>query len=109
MALAVGPQLKTIGKLSLEVKSAQSEGKSGADLIAQLVEQKNASAGASSVMIDELRGDVNVRTMHFNPDGTSVYHLPVKEIKARLRGGLPLGEQLVAASSGTVDWSSVTA
>ncbi|MFD2368266.1 flagellar assembly protein A [Pseudoduganella sp. GCM10020061] len=107
MALAVGPQLKAIGKLSLEVKSAQSEGKAGADLIAQLVEQKNASSGASSVEIGELRGDVMVRTMRFNPDGSSVYHLPVKEIKARLRGGQQLGERIASGSTGSVHWSTV--
>lgn len=109
MALAVGPQLKAIGKLSLEVKSAQAEAKSGADLIATLVEQQNASSAASSVQVDELRGEVAVRTMRFNPDGSSVYHLPVKEIKLRLRGGQQLGERIAAASSGAVHWSSVTA
>lgn len=108
MALAVGPQLKAIGKLSLEVKSAQAEGKSGADLVATLVERQNASAGASSVQIDELRGEVAVRTMRFNPDGSSVYHLPVKEIKQRLRGGHQLGDGIASGSTGAVQWSSVT-
>ncbi|HEY1043505.1 MAG TPA: flagellar assembly protein A [Telluria sp.] len=107
MALAVGSQLKAIGKLSLEVKSAQAEGKSGAQLIAQLMEQKNASSGTSSVEIGELRGDVTVRTMRFNPDGSSVYHLPVKEIKARLRNGQQLGEQIAVGSAGAICWSSV--
>ena len=106
MALAVGPQLKAIGKLSLEVKAAQTEGKSGADLIAQLVQQKNASAAESSVDIAELSGDVTVRTLHFNPDGSSVHHMPPKDIKARLREGQVNGERIFGGSVGAVQWSS---
>ncbi|HEU4851191.1 MAG TPA: flagellar assembly protein A [Telluria sp.] len=106
MATAVGPQLKAIGKLSLEVKAAQAEAKSGSDLVAQLVEQKNATAGASSVEIRELLGEVQVRTMRFNPDGSSVHHMPPKDIRARLLSGQVLGERIAGGSAGAVRWTT---
>ncbi|MGZ3184649.1 MAG: flagellar assembly protein A [Telluria sp.] len=109
MALAVGPQLKQIGKISLDVKAAQTECQSGRDLLAKLVEQKNSAAGASSVHLAMLTGEVVVRTLRFNPDGSSVYHLPPKDIKARLRSVSPGGERIFFGSSGSVEWSSAGA
>jgi hypothetical protein len=44
--------------------------------------------------------------MRFNPDGSSVYHLPVKEIKARLRGGQQLGERIASGRTGSVHWTT---
>jgi hypothetical protein len=80
MALAVGPQLKSIGKASLEVKAAQTEQESGVALLAQLEEQKHSAEGVSQVELQTLTGDVVVRVLKFNPDGSSVYHLAPKDI-----------------------------
>jgi len=106
MAAAVGPQLKAIGKISLEVKGAQTEAQAGRDLLNQLVEQKNSASGVSSVQVAKLTGDAVVRVLHFNPDGSSVYNLPSKDIKARVRGNAAAGQTIFAGSSGAVEWSS---
>ncbi|TFW28563.1 DUF342 domain-containing protein [Massilia arenosa] len=109
MALAVGPQLKAIGKVSLEVKDAQTERDAGNKLLAELVEHKNSAAGVSRVAVTSFSGDVTVRVLPFNPDGSSVYHLPPKDIKLRLRTVGAGGEVLYAGSNGPFTWSSAEA
>ena len=106
MATAVGPALKAIAKLSLDVKAAETEHQAGAALIAQLVQQRSDSAGVTSVEVAMLNGDTAVRLMPFQPDGSSTYDLPAKEIKTRLRGDASMGPLLVAAASGQLAWHS---
>ena len=106
MAAAVGPALKAIAKVSLDVKAAETEQQAAASLVAQLVQQRSDCAGQSEVMVAMLAGDTVLRSMKFNPDGTSLYDLPAKEIKSRLRAN-PIGsETLMSASSGTIAWRS---
>jgi hypothetical protein len=105
MALGVGPQLKAIGKLSLDIKAAETEQQAGQALIDKLVQQRSDSAQVSSVRIGTLRGDTQVRTLPFSPDGSSAYDLAPREIKARLRTAAVSG-LLFAGSSGTFDWTS---
>jgi hypothetical protein len=106
MALAVGPALKAIAKVSLDVKAAETELQAGQALLAQLVQQRSDSDGVSQVSIRMVQGDTVVRTMKFNPDGSSTFDIPAKEIKVRLRASAPAGEVIVALSGGQVDWVS---
>ena len=106
MALAVGPALKAIAKVSQDVKTAEAEQQAGEALVAQIQQQRLDSEGVSRVVVRMINGDTVVRTMPFHPDGSSTYDLPAKEIKTRLRGGAAGGELIFAGSQGAVDWVS---
>ncbi len=106
MALAVGPALKSIAKVSLEVKAAETEREAGEALVAQLLQQRSDSDGVSHVTVSLVQGDTVVRTMNFNPDGSSIYDLPPKDIKARLRARGADGKVIFAGSEGSVEWRS---
>jgi hypothetical protein len=106
MAVSVGPALKAIAKVSLDVKAAETEQQAGLALVAQLQQQRSDSAGVSEVRISMLNGDTTIRTMHFNPDGTSTYDLPPKDLKARVRNSRADGKLIFAGSQGSVAWSS---
>jgi hypothetical protein len=106
MALAVGPALKAIAKVSLDVKAAETEQQAGQALVAQLQQQRSESDGVSHVEVRMLNGDTIVRTMKFNPDGTSTYDMPAKDIKARLRSNAAGGELIFSGSQGAIDWVS---
>ena len=107
MALGVGPQLKAIGKVSVDARSAETEQQTGQALIDKLVQQRSDSNLVASVKIGALRGDTQVRTLPFNPDGSSAYDLAPREIKARLRTAA-LSQLLYTGSSGAFDWTSTT-
>ena len=106
MALAVGPALKAIAKVSLEVKAAETEHQAGQALVAQLMQQRSDSDGISQVTVRMVQGDTLVRTMAFNPDGSSTYDLPPKDIKARLRSSAAGGAMIFSGSQGTINWVS---
>jgi hypothetical protein len=106
MALAVGPALKAIAKVSLDVKAAETERDAGQALLAQLLQQRSESEGISQVTVSSVQGDTVVRTMPFNPDGSSTFDLPPKDIKARLRARSVPGEMIFSGSAGTVSWIS---
>ncbi|HEY0061293.1 MAG TPA: flagellar assembly protein A [Telluria sp.] len=104
MASAVGPALKSIARVSLEVKAAEVEQQAAADLVAQLQRQRIDNAGMSSVKVSMVEGDVTVRALTFNPDGTSLYDLPAKEIKPRLRSHSDAAAPILSVDSGQIDW-----
>lgn len=103
MALAVGPSLKEVGKAQLAMKAAQDEQQTGLALVAQL-EQQRDSAGASRVLIKALQGETQVRILKFNPDGSSTYDLPPRDIRQRLRSHA--GTRLFSAAAGSFAWDS---
>jgi len=105
MAIGVGPQLKAIGKLSLDIKAAETEQQAGQALVDKLVQQRSDSALVSSVKIGTLRGETHVRTLPFSPDGSSAYDLAPRDIKTRLRTAA-VSTSLFTGSSGTFDWTS---
>jgi hypothetical protein len=105
MAVAVGPQLKAIGKISLDAKAAETEQQAGQALIDKLVQQRSDSNLVSSVSIDALRGDTQVRALPFSPDGSSAYDLHPRDIKARLRTAA-LSHLLFTGASGEFRWTS---
>lgn len=105
MALAVGPQLKAIGKVSLDIKTAETEQQAGQALIDKLAQQRTDSAQVASVSIGMLRGETQVRALPFNPDGSSAYDLAPRDIKARLRTAA-LSTLIHAGNSGAFAWTS---
>ncbi|MFP5392225.1 MAG: flagellar assembly protein A [Gammaproteobacteria bacterium] len=109
MAVTVGPALKAIAKVSLDVKAAETEQQAGEQLIAQLVQQRSESAGTNSVRIGELLGETSVCAMKFQPDGSSPFDLPARDIKLRVRADPGASHQIAAASSGAIEWSSEAA
>jgi uncharacterized protein len=104
MAQAVGPTLKEIGKLSEALKAVEADVKFGRELIEKLERQRD-EAGASEVNIGLIDGDMSVRVIHFHPDGSSTYDLPVRDIKARLRD-TENTELLFNGGSGSFSWHS---
>ena len=106
MAQAAGPALKAIAKVSLDVKAAETEQQAASALVAQLVQQRSDSAGQSEVIVGMLSGDTLLRSMKFNPDGSSLYDLPSKEIKSRLRANAEGAEVIMSAASGQIAWRS---
>jgi hypothetical protein len=107
MAAALGPALKAIAKVSLEVKAAETEQQAALALIEQLVQQRRDCAGQSVVNVQMLSGDTVLLSMKFNPDGSTLYDLPSKEIKARLRSNYEAGEVVLSADSGKIAWRSL--
>lgn len=106
MALAAGPALKAIAKVSLAVKAAETEQQAGAALVEELVRQRVDSAGVSAVTIKRIEGETVVRSMSYNPDGSSIYDLPAKDIKLRLRTTRAEGDMIFAGEEGALDWKS---
>ena len=106
MAQAVGPMLKEIARVSLDVKTAETEQQAGQALVDTLIQQRAASAGVSQVTVQMVQGDTLVRTMTFNPDGSSLYDLPAKDIKAQLRGSTAGGDIIFSGGHGAVAWHS---
>ncbi|MBZ2208190.1 flagellar assembly protein A [Massilia soli] len=106
MGAAVAPSLKAIGKLSEDIKAAETEHQAGSALVEQLKEQRRASAGGSSVRVGSLTGETAVHAIKYQPNGDSTYDLTPKEIKAKLRATVPQGECIFAGSTGSVDWDS---
>ena len=104
MAVAVGPALKAIGKISLDVKSLDTEKQSGLAMIAQIQQQQSEAGGPTFVNVQQIVGDTQVRTMKFDPDEGNVYDLPAKDIKAKLRKSSAGRDTLFAGQRGQVEW-----
>ncbi len=106
MAQAVAPALKEIGKVSAGIKAGEAECQIGQEIAAKLRRERD-EAGASQLSIAQVAGETRVRMVHFDPDGSTTYDLPVRDIKARLRG-ISTAKILFAGSSGSFDWHSGT-
>lgn len=107
MAQAVAPALKEIGKASTAIKAGEAECQIGQDIVTKLRTQRD-EAGASQLSIAQVAGEMRVRMLHFDPDGSTTYDLPVRDIKARLRG-ISTAKVLFAGSSGSFSWHSGSA
>jgi uncharacterized protein (DUF342 family) len=106
MATAVGPALKAIARVSLEVKAAETEQQAASDLVVQLQQQRSDCAGSSEVQVGDLTGDTTLRMLKFNLDGASLFDLPAKEIKPRLRSNSNGADLILTADSGNIAWRS---
>jgi hypothetical protein len=98
-------QLKAIAKLSQDIKTLEAEQQTGMALLAQLGRQQGDSAAVCVVDVRQVLGETQVRALAFRPDGSSIYDLPAREVKARLRGASPAAA-LFAGSSGAFAWRS---
>jgi hypothetical protein len=102
MGQAVAADLTRIGEVSAARKAAELEKREGQALLARFTAQRDERAAGSEVLLGEIRGDTQVRTLPFDPDGAPCYDLAAREIKAKLRanGGTPLH----AAAVGGFAW-----
>lgn len=107
MAQAVAPALKEIAKVSAAIKAGEADCQIGEQLVARLRTQRD-EAGASQVAIALVAGETRVRMVPFNPDGSTTYDLPVREIKARL-SDIASAQVLFSGSSGRFAWNSAAA
>jgi hypothetical protein len=105
MAQAQAPALKAIAKASQELKALEAEQQAGLGLLAQLGRQRGDNAAVGTVDVREVLGDIHVSGWAFQPDGASVYDLPLRDVRARLRGALPT-TPLFAGSRGHFSWRS---
>ena len=76
----------------------------GSTLLEQLVAQRSECAGMTEVAVAALNGDTQLRVMKFNPDDSTLYDLPSKDIKVRLRTNTEGSEPVLSASSGQIAW-----
>ena len=106
MALAVGPALKAIAKVSLDVKAAETEREAGQALVDQLTEQRRGCDNTAQVEITAVEGDTIVRTMKYNPNGGAPHDMAAKDVKARLRTAGAGGALIFVGATGAVAWSS---
>ena len=109
MALKVGPSLKMVARLSVQMKEAQAALLKEQELAAHVFKQKLAVMGTARCTVRQFSGDSVVRRLVFNPDLGPAYLLPPKEVKARLRASPGPQQPLHMASSGEFDWSASAA
>lgn len=103
MALAVGPALKAIGKLSLEVKAARAQHQAMVEQAAQVIQDRAALAAQTWCRVARVDGDTVLRTLALDPDGAAPHDRGVKEIRALLHGAAP-GAPVLVADSGALAW-----
>ena len=106
LATAVGPALKAIAKVSLDVKAAETEQQAAIDLVGHLQQERKECAGASTVLVHMVSGDTTLRSITYQLDGSTLYDLPSKDIKARLRTNTEGSEILLTAEEGKIEWRS---
>ncbi|WP_051294094.1 flagellar assembly protein A [Pseudoduganella violaceinigra] len=106
MAQKVGPSLKMVARLQVQMKEAQAAQQKEQELGEHVYRQKLAVMGSARCTVRQVAGDMVVRTLVFNPDLGPAYLLPPKEVKLRVRA--PLGQQqpLFVGSAGMIDWSA---
>jgi hypothetical protein len=104
LAQAVAPSLKEIGRLSAAAKAAETDREQGLELLVQ-IERQREGIHASRVLLRSVQGETQVRMVKYEPDGSSMWDLAPREIKARLRGNND-AKVLFARASGSFDWAS---
>ncbi len=104
MALQVGPSLKALGQLVLNVKEMELARTQMIELAQQVAREKRESAGQACCIVRLICGETLVRSMKFDPDGGAVYHFSPREIKRKLRGTSSGAGTIFSGSSGTLEW-----
>ncbi len=104
MAAAVGPSLRAVAKLSLNLKAAQAQALQVQEQIELVERQKLSVIRGSRCMVTYVAGDILVRSMKFNPDVGPAYDLTPKEIKAKVRASTSGLNAIFSGNSGSVDW-----
>jgi hypothetical protein len=106
MAAQVGPSLRAVAKLSLNLKASQAQLQQAQEQVALVQQQKMVVVRGSRCSVTMLTGDTLVRTMSFNPDLGAPYDKPPKEIKARLRASTSGLTVVFSGSFGSVEWGA---
>jgi hypothetical protein len=104
MAAAVGPSLKAVAKLSLNLKAVQVQVQQAQEQVSLVERQKMMVIRGSRCSVAEVTGDILVRSMKFNPDTGPAYDLGPKELKAKVRATTSGLNAIFIGSSGSVDW-----
>jgi hypothetical protein len=104
MAAAVGPSLKAVAKLSLNLKAVQVQVQQAQEQVDLVQRQKMAVVSGSRCKVIMIDGDTIVRSMKFNPDMGAPYDLAPKELKAKVRATTSGLNAIFVGSSGSVDW-----
>lgn len=108
MALKVGPSLKMVARLQVQMKEAQAAQRKEQELGEHVYRQKLLVIGSARCTVRQVSGDLTVRKMVFNPDLGPAYLLPPREVKARLRAA-STAQLLFSGGSGEFDWSASAA
>jgi hypothetical protein len=108
MAQEVAPALKEVADASARVKAVEAEQQKGAQMLAGLEAQRLDAACVAQVEVKSVQGEIQVRVLGFSPTGGSLYLMPPREIRARLRGP-QRGAQLFAGQTGRFMWNSESA
>jgi hypothetical protein len=102
MGQAVAPDLARIGEVSNARKAAEKDKAEGQALLERFTAQRSERTAGSEVALRLIKGDTQVRSLAYDPDGACCYDLPAREIKARLRGNG--GTLLHAGTAGAYAW-----
>jgi len=104
MAAQVGPSLRQVAKLSLNLKAAQAQLQQAQEQVDLVQRQKTTVVRGSRCSVAAVMGETLVRTMSFNPDLGVPYDRAPKEIKAKLRTSTAGLTTVFSGASGTVEW-----
>ena len=104
LAARIGPVLKEVARLRVEVKQSEILQAQMLALVEQVRQQRQATAGQSRCSLGLVDGETAVRAMVVPPGPAKVYDRPPKEIKALLRSATPATQPVFADSSGSLDW-----
>ena len=94
-----------MARLRVEVKQSEILHGQMLALVAQVRQQRQATAGQSRCSLGLVDGETAVRTMVVPPGPAKVYDRPPKEIKALLRSATPATQSVFADSTGSLDWT----
>ena len=105
LAARIAPVLKEVARLRVEVKQSEILHGQMLALVAQVRQQRQATAGQSRCSLGLVDGETVVRAMVVPPGPGKVYDRPPKEIKALLRSATPATQSVFADSTGSLDWT----
>ncbi|MGK5050202.1 flagellar assembly protein A [Janthinobacterium sp. RB2P8] len=105
LAARIAPVLKEVAHLRVEVKQSEILQAQMLALVAQVRQQRQATAGQSRCSLGLVDGETAVRAMVVPPGPAKVYDRPPKEIKALLRSATPATQSVFADSSGSLEWT----
>ncbi len=105
LAARIAPVLKEVARLRVEVKQSEILQAQMLALVAQVRQQRQATAGQSRCSLGLVDGETAVRAMVVPPGPAKVYDRPPKEIKALLRSATPATQSVFVDSTGSLEWT----
>nr|WP_314606726.1 flagellar assembly protein A [uncultured Janthinobacterium sp.] len=105
LAARIAPVLKEVARLRVEVKQSEILHAQMLALVAQLRQERQATAGQSRCSLGLIDGETTVRAMVVPPGPAKVYDRPPKEIKALLRSATPATQAVFSDSTGSLEWT----